>query len=75
VSPAKTAAPIGMPFWLWARMGHRNRLLDGGPEVLRDVAMATVFWLSIYGVHMGASWRIQLNRPCVAAMRPDLKLL
>jgi len=23
-------------------------------EVLRDVAMATIFWLSIYGVHIGA---------------------
>ena len=22
-------------------------------EVLRDVAMATIFWLSIYGVHIG----------------------
>jgi len=24
-------------------------------EVLRDVAMATIFWLSIYGVHIGAT--------------------
>ena len=28
---AKTAEPIGMPFGLWARMGHRNHVLDGGP--------------------------------------------
>ena len=35
---------------------------------LRDVAMATVFWLSIYGMHIGAKWRIRLNRPCAAAM-------
>jgi len=28
---------------LWARMGRRNHMLDGGPEVLRDVAMATIF--------------------------------
>ena len=27
-------------------------------EVLRDVAVATIFWLSIYGVHIGATWRI-----------------
>jgi len=33
-------------------------------EILRDVAMATVVWLSIYGVHIGATWRIRLNRPC-----------
>ena len=40
---AKTAEPIGMPFGLWARMGRRNHVLDGGPYVLRDVAMATNF--------------------------------
>jgi len=43
VSPAKTAKPIEMPFGLWAWMGPRNHVLDGGPEVLRDVAMATNF--------------------------------
>ena len=32
-----------MPFGLWARMGCRNHVLDGGPAVLRDVAMATNF--------------------------------
>ena len=30
VSPAKTAEPIEMPFGLWAWMGPRNRVLDGG---------------------------------------------
>ena len=38
-----TAKPIGMPFALWARMGRGNRVLDGDPEMLRDVAMATGF--------------------------------
>jgi len=56
VSHAKTAAPIEMSFGLWARMGRRNHVLDQGPEVLvldqgpevlRDVAMATTFWLSM----------------------------
>jgi len=42
-SRAKTAEPIEMPFGLWARMGRRNHALDGGPAVLRDVAMATNF--------------------------------
>jgi len=28
-------------------------------EVLRDVAIATMFWLSIYGVHIGAT------EPCI----------
>jgi len=44
-------------------------------EVLRDVAMRTLFWLSVFGVHIGAAWPIQLNRPCVVAMRPYVKLL
>ena len=43
VSPAKTAEPIEMPFGLWARMGSRNHVLDGGPAVLRDIAVATNF--------------------------------
>jgi len=113
-----------MPFWLRARMGRRNHVLDGGPAVLmdvamatsflglnllltgfvwtiatwqlvmkgvwvvgrqnadtadtlrvRNVAMATIFWLSIYGMHIGATWCIRLNRPCSAAMRPYVKLL
>jgi len=32
---------------------------------LRDVAVATIFWFSIYGIHIGATWRIRLNCPCV----------
>ena len=28
-------------------MGPRNRVLDRGPLVLRDIAMATNFWLSM----------------------------
>jgi len=37
--------------------------------------MSTIFWLSIYAVHIGATWRIRLNRPCAEAMRPYVKLL
>ena len=44
---AKTVEPIGMPFGLWARMGPRNHVVDGGLEMLSDVAMATNFWLSL----------------------------
>jgi len=32
-----------MPLGLWARMGRRNYVLDGGTAVLRDVAMETNF--------------------------------
>jgi len=35
-----------MPFGLWAGMGRRNHVVDGGPEVLRDVVMVTNFSLS-----------------------------
>jgi len=41
---AKTAEPIEMPFELWARMGSMNHVLDGGPQVLRNVATATNFF-------------------------------
>jgi len=34
-----------MPFGIWARIGPGNHALDGGPQVLRDAAMATNFWL------------------------------
>jgi len=47
VISAKMAEPIKMPFGLWARMGPRNHVLDGSPEVLKDIAMVTTFWLSM----------------------------
>jgi len=50
VSPAKMAEPIEMLFGPLARRGPRNH-----PVAMRDVAMATIFWLSIYGVHIGAT--------------------
>ena len=31
---------------------------------LRDLAMATIFWLSTYWVHSGATCRIRLNGLC-----------
>ena len=45
---AKMAEPIEMPFGLWAQMGPRNHGLDGGPQVLRDFAMATNFGTICY---------------------------
>jgi len=44
---AKTAEPIQMPFALWAWTGPGNHVLDGGPEVLRNIAMATNFGTKI----------------------------
>ena len=47
MNSAKTAEPIEMPFGLRAQMGCRNHVLDGGPKVLKDVAMATHFGTKI----------------------------
>jgi len=33
---------------LWARMDPKNHVLDGGPEALGDVAMATIFFGFLY---------------------------
>ena len=43
MSRAKTAALIETPFGLRTQVGPRNHVSDGGPAVLRDVAMATNF--------------------------------
>jgi len=40
---------------------------------LKDVAMA--FFAFYIWVHIGATWQIRLNPPCVAAMGPYVKLL
>jgi len=37
------AEPIELTVGLWAQMGPRNHVLDGGLEVLKDVPMATIF--------------------------------
>jgi len=45
MSCAEMAEPIDLLFGLWTQMGPRNHVLDRGPAVLRDVAMATNFGL------------------------------
>ena len=49
-------------------------MLDGGPGA-EGRSMATMFWLFICGLHIGATWRIRLNHLCAAAMRLFVKLL
>jgi len=34
LSPSKTAEPIETPFGLWTQVGPKNRVLDGGPDLL-----------------------------------------
>jgi len=36
--------------------------------------MASIFWLSIYGVHIGAIWQIRSSCLCAAAMQSCVKL-
>ena len=45
MSCAETAELIDLLFGLWTRVGPRNHVLDGGPAMLREVAMATNFGL------------------------------
>ena len=45
-----------MLFGLWAQMGPGNHAVDGGPQELRDVAMATIFDF-LWGAH----WRRLVN--------------
>jgi len=42
VSPAKTAAPIGMLFGLRTQMGPGNHVLDGGPDP--PMGRGNFFW-------------------------------
>jgi len=62
---AKTVEPIGMPFGLWTGMGPQKHKFN---RIRQVVPMCP------HGGHIGATWRIRLNRPS-AAMRPYVKLL
>jgi len=55
------AEPIDLPFGLWTRVGQRKHKFN---RVCQVASMCT------HGRHIGASWRIWLNRPSAAAMRP-----
>jgi len=53
-----------MPFGLWAQMGRRNHVLDGGPAVLRDVAMETNI-----GTQFAITGFVGFNFGCMIATR------
>jgi len=57
--------------------GKAIRWRHSGDRVSTGRSHGNHFWLSIYGVHIGASatWWIRQSRPCSAAMRPYVKLL
>jgi len=58
-----------MPGHVW-RSIYSKRLSRGQNRYSVDAD-----WGVLDGVHIGATWRIRLNRPCAAAMRPYVKLL
>jgi len=47
-------------------MGPQNQVLDGGPQVLRYVAMATNFWLSMGCLILGWVFGVKLSNEDVA---------
>jgi len=57
---------IEMLFGLWAQIGPQNQVLDGGPQVLRDVAMATNFWLSTGCLILGWVFGVKLSDEDIA---------
>jgi len=62
VSCAKTAELIEMPFRLWTLMGPINHVLDGCPQVLRDVAMTASF-----GTHFALTGYVGYKFGCMIA--------
>jgi len=67
VSCAETAEPIDLPFGLWARVGRRKHFSSSVFTRWHQYAHM--------GVHISATWRIQLNHPSVVVMRSYVKLL
>ena len=54
----------------WSAVATKCRYCQHRATKGRDIAMATIFWLSMYGVHIGA----RLNHPCAAWRRCGLML-
>ena len=65
VSCAKTAEPIDLLLRLWTRWAEGST---------NSIVFARLHQCTIIGRHIAATWRIRLNRPCAAAMRPYVKL-
>jgi len=55
-------------------VGRRNADIADTLQV-RDIAVANIFLLSIYAMHIGTTRQIRLNRLCAAAMWLYVKLL
>ena len=62
----KTAEPIDLPFGLWTWVGQRKQNFN---------RICLVAPMCPHGRYIGATWRIRLNRPSAAAVRPYVRLL
>jgi len=69
---AKTAEPIDLPFGLWTWVDQRKHRFN----CIRQVEpVCPLEPMCPMGGHIGVTWKIRLNRPSAAAMRPYVKLL
>jgi len=70
------AEQIDLPFGLWTRMGRRNYKFNRIRQVAPMCPLMTTYRQSaLMRGHIGATWRIRLNRPSAATMRLYVKLL
>ena len=58
MSSAKMAEPIEMPFGVWAWVGPRNLVLDGGPGPRRRKSKGAILEVSYMGMPMYATPKI-----------------
>ena len=84
MSCAKMAEPIDFPSVMWTQVGRRKhkfkRIRQVAPVCTSSVVIVIVVFArlrkrALMREHIGATWRIRLNRPSAAAMRPYVKLL
>jgi len=73
----KTAEPIDLPFGLWPRVVLRKHKFNRIRQVASMCPHGSLGGCqsAAMGGHIDATWRIRLNRPSAAAMRPYAKLL
>jgi len=69
---AKTAEPIDLPFGLWTRVDQRKHRFNCIRQVEPGCPLEPMCPM---GGHIGVTWKIRLNHPSAAAMRPYVKLL
>jgi len=79
VSCAETAESIYLPFGLWTLMDRRkhefNRIRQAAPMCKSSILFARLRQCVLTVGHIGATWRMRLNRLSAAAMQSYVSLL